>query len=777
MKMRKMFLSLSLIVLCGAMNLFAVYSENFPITVSQPDGTELVCYITGDEYYNWLHDADGYTIVRDSETGYLVYAQLENDILIATRYVVGVDDPKKTELTPWINISVEKRTELRKAFLENTPEKPVLKETNPNQKANQGTMNNLVVYIRFNDQEEFSQDTTHYWTMFNSMETAETSSLRNYFKQVSYNKIDIVSHFYPVPTDNIILSYQDQYDRSYYMPYNSVTNPDGYQDYDERTLREQVLVIRAINHIKPQIPIMLDLDFNRDMLVDNICFIIKGEPTEWNTLLWPHRWVLFIDNIYIETTYHPMVWSYNFLLESHLDIQQASVISHETFHSLDAPDLYRYEDRTITPIGKWDLMASNTNPPQSTAAYMKYEYGKWIDQIPEITTDGEYTIYPVWHDSNNIYKIPSPNSVDEYFTVEFRDNSIFWDQNIPGSGLLIYRIFPSLNGNSIGPLDEMYIFRPDEDYPNVDGRIEDAHFSADVGRTIFNATSNPACVLSDGSPGGIEIYDISSVGEYMTFKVRILKKPEADFSADAQAVLPGTQVGFHDHSLNSPKAWKWEFEGGTPPTSNEQNPIVRFDTKGSYSVELTVTNESGSSSVIKENFILVGEPPITNFEADKVAVSMSESVRFKDLSQNDPSEWEWQFQGGTPEISTMKNPTVSYSNHGTFTVTLTATNEFGSDTKTITDYITVSPVSIKEIGEVKISVYPNPNADGFFVLDCENIPLGSTIQVYDVLGHNILADILHQKSMNIDLMNYPSGIYFLKITNENHSYDMKLIKQ
>ena len=33
---------------------------NVPVTVTQPDGEELHIFASGDEYYNWLHDAQGY---------------------------------------------------------------------------------------------------------------------------------------------------------------------------------------------------------------------------------------------------------------------------------------------------------------------------------------------------------------------------------------------------------------------------------------------------------------------------------------------------------------------------------------------------------------------------------------------------------------------------------------------------------------------------------------------------------------------------------------------
>jgi PKD repeat protein len=98
--------------------------------------------------------------------------------------------------------------------------------------------------------------------------------------------------------------------------------------------------------------------------------------------------------------------------------------------------------------------------------------------------------------------------------VEYRNKSVIWDSRLPGSGLIFYRVNPSLSGNSSGPPDEVYVFRS--------GSLNAAFFSAQSGRTTFSDTSEPACVLSDGSPGlkGMVIDQISaSGGETMTFRV------------------------------------------------------------------------------------------------------------------------------------------------------------------------------------------------------------------------------------------------------------------
>jgi hypothetical protein len=53
---------------------YPAFLRNVPLLLVQPDGTEFTCFASGDEFYNWLHDKNGYTIVRNPTTGYYVYA-------------------------------------------------------------------------------------------------------------------------------------------------------------------------------------------------------------------------------------------------------------------------------------------------------------------------------------------------------------------------------------------------------------------------------------------------------------------------------------------------------------------------------------------------------------------------------------------------------------------------------------------------------------------------------------------------------------------------------
>jgi len=83
------------------------------------------------------------------------------------------------------------------------------------------------------------------------------------------------------------------------------------------------------------------------------------------------------------------------------------------------------------------------------------------------------------------------------------------------------------------------------------------------------------------------------------------------------------------------------------------------------------------------------EPPVADFSANTTTIEEGETVDFTDQSSNNPTEWDWSFEGGDPSTSTEQNPGVTYQNQGTYEVSLTVTNEYGSDSETKTDYITV----------------------------------------------------------------------------------------
>lgn len=80
--------------------------------------------------------------------------------------------------------------------------------------------------------------------------------------------------------------------------------------------------------------------------------------------------------------------------------------------------------------------------------------------------------------------------------------------------------------------------------------------------------------------------------------------------------------------------------------------------------------------------------PFAGFIANDTSAIVGQSISFTDQSTNSPSSWSWNFGDGA--TSSLQNPTHSYSSTGTYTVSLTVTNAYGSDTETKTGYIVVT---------------------------------------------------------------------------------------
>ncbi|MBP7867413.1 MAG: M6 family metalloprotease domain-containing protein [Acidobacteria bacterium] len=499
--------------------LHAAWLRNVPVTLEQPDGKVVHCFASGDEHLNWLHDARGHIIVQHPENGYYLFAALVDGALQPTDAVVGDSRLKDRDLEaagvrPFAISEVTARPAMGAKFASGSPWQPAQIMAAPKT----GTLNNLVVYIRFSGEAEFTDTRAFYADLFNKS-TAGSNSMINYFKEVSYNTLTVSTTFYPTTAGATVVSYQDAYARSYYQPYNATTNPGGYKTDAESTAREHALLKRAVDAVASQVPSGLVIDGNNDGQVDNVCFIIKGDPGGWSDLLWPHMWSLYSVNATIN---NKRVYTYNFQLQNALKSSGVGVLCHEMFHSIGAPDLYHYSYDGLVPVGPWDLMEQDANPPQHMGAYMKFRYGNWIASIPEITTSGTYVLNPQTSSTGNCYKIKSPNTTSQYFVLEYRKRSGTFEAGLPGDGLLIYRVNTAADGdgNADGPPDELYLYRPGGT-TSANGTVTSAHFSEGTGRTAFNDNSSPACFLADGSKGGLDISAVSTAGTTISFYVNV----------------------------------------------------------------------------------------------------------------------------------------------------------------------------------------------------------------------------------------------------------------
>ena len=162
--------------------------------------------------------------------------------------------------------------------------------------------------------------------------------------------------------------------------------------------------------------------------------------------------------------------------------------------------------------------------------------------------------------------------------------------------------------------------------------------------------------------------------------VRGSEAPVAAFSADDTIVETGTSIQFTDESTGEPTAWEWDFGDGN--TSNEQHPSHTYSSEGTYDVTLTVTNDQGSDNETKTEYITVNAADSVlgaDFSAEQNLLYLGDTLQFTDESTGAIDDWSWDFGDGT--TSSEQNPSHMYLTEGSYTVSLTVTNQYGSDTK------------------------------------------------------------------------------------------------
>lgn len=501
-----------IIFMALSINAFAIYVEKLPYSITQPDGTKIDCFITGDEFGGMIHDKDGYSLLKNEKDGWWYYAETINDKAACSKYVVGKVNPLEKELKKGIhsfdkefydNVTKHRKENIGKFSVSGG----ILKSASI---MSSGTIQTLVIFIRFNGMSEFYNNRDYYSPFFNS---TSGQSLKSYFQEASYNQLDVTSTFYPTCASNTNLSYMDTYDRSYYLK-------DGVNGYGnnvaERTAREHGLIKRAVEAIASQVPTNINLDVNNDGNIDHVCILaLGGAGVITDDILWPHQWSLYSQNVYINGK---KVNEYTFL--NSVSMFSQKTICHEFFHVLGATDLYHGPDYnpTLNPASYWGIMGDgHDNIFPHMDAYSKSRYGGWIASMPEITQPGTYTLSPLTSSSNNCYKIKSQYSTDEYFIVEYRKRSGSYENTLGGDGLLVYRIYEN-GDNYNGPNDEAYIYRPNGTL-TVDGNPQSANYSSGVGRTSINDNTNPTPFLKNGTSGKLRISNISSSGTTISFNV------------------------------------------------------------------------------------------------------------------------------------------------------------------------------------------------------------------------------------------------------------------
>ena len=174
------------------------------------------------------------------------------------------------------------------------------------------------------------------------------------------------------------------------------------------------------------------------------------------------------------------------------------------------------------------------------------------------------------------------------------------------------------------------------------------------------------------------------------------KITQLDPEATSITISEGETLHFVDNSTGA-TTWNWNFEGGVPAISKEQNPEVQYNTQGVYNVTLTVSDGTNNDTKTREGYVIVrAEAPAAHIGLPDGAylspwcmafVPLKVPLTFHDASSGNPKEWKWTFQGTDVTTSNEQNPTVTYLNAGTYGLKLEVSNDAGSSTDEVVNAI------------------------------------------------------------------------------------------
>jgi len=184
-------------------------------------------------------------------------------------------------------------------------------------------------------------------------------------------------------------------------------------------------------------------------------------------------------------------------------------------------------------------------------------------------------------------------------------------------------------------------------------------------------------------------------------KPAVMIPPVANFSSNVTSGFVPFTMQFTDLSENATQ-WKWDFGDGS--TSTEQSPVHTYSAVGNYRVNLTVSNENGTNSTFALITVLENTAPIlptANFSTNINIGFTPLSVQFMDLSENATS-WYWDF--GDETNSTDQHSAHIYFAAGNYIVSMTASNENGTDSKLAVINVLKQPVVVFPVANFRSNV-------------------------------------------------------------------------
>lgn len=418
----------------------AIIANPNPVELRQPNGASITLRIRGDEWFHWLEDLQGYTVILDQ--GAYVYATLDAQGLLApTGLAVGATDPGAAGLTKGMLPSSPVRAQLRQQA-QGAPSPPT---DLPQRVPPRGTVKNLVILCKFSDHVlgTHTRDRADYDVLFNAVgghpTLAPTGSVKDYYTETSYGTMTLNSTVIAWVT----------------LPHTEAYYADGSSGEGPFPTNPQGMVRDALVLADPLVN-FADFDTDNDGYVDAIDIIHSGYAAETGgagsaNWIWSHRWNLYQlpggkwtsadvngNGVNVKVyDYHTeaALWG-----TSGTQILRVGVIAHETGHFFGLPDLYD-TDNSSEGIGSYCMMANSWGfdgtqlRPPHFSAWCKSQLG-WV--TPTVISPGNFTALQV-ETSPTVFRINAGYPSGEYLLIENRQK-VGFENNLPQGGLAIWHI-------------------------------------------------------------------------------------------------------------------------------------------------------------------------------------------------------------------------------------------------------------------------------------------------------------------------------------------------
>jgi len=217
---------------------------------------------------------------------------------------------------------------------------------------------------------------------------------------------------------------------------------------------------------------------------------------------------------------------------------------------------------------------------------------------------------------------------------------------------------------------------------------------------LFSLITNPAYTYTSSGKFRVDLTATNNFGcKNSGFDtVRVYANPTASFTTNNECL--GNQTLLTDQSTfidGTAATYTWITPGGNPGSSSLPSAQTTYILPGTYTVQYFIGSTLGCVGKFT-NTVKVYPLPNINFTATEVCQNNpTQFINLSSISTGSITSFLWTFRdpSGTNTISTLRNPTYSFSAPGSFTTTLEAVSDqnCGSPSKTVTVFVRANPVA------------------------------------------------------------------------------------